>query len=89
MVGYFPTYSLGNVYASQFFDAAAAELGDLGPMFAKGEFQPLKEWLNKTVHSRGKSYLATDLGRLVTGNTLDHRPLIEHLRDKMAPIYGL
>ena len=89
LVGYFPTYSLGNIYASQFFNAATDELGDLRPMFAKGEFLPLKEWLNKTVHSRGKCYLATELGQLVTGNGLDHKPLIKHLRDKMAPIYGL
>jgi len=54
LIGYFPTYTLGNIYASQLFDCAANELGDLQAMFSKGEFQPLKTWLNKHVHFRGQ-----------------------------------
>lgn len=89
LVGYFPTYSLGNLYASQFYDAAEEELGDLKKMFSDGEFLPLKDWLNKTVHSRGKCYVSTELGELVTGQTLSHKPLMKHLRQKMTEIYGL
>ena len=89
LIGYFPTYSLGNLYASQFYEAAENELGDLPAMFARGEFQPLKDWLNKNVHARGKCFLSTELGELVTGKPLSHHPLMKHLREKTSEIYGL
>ena len=39
LIGYFPTYSLGNLYASQLFAAAGQQLGDLDAQFAAGEFR--------------------------------------------------
>ena len=89
LVGYFPTYSLGNLYASQMFEAAEAELGELGPMFEKGEFAPLKEWLNQKVHAPGRCYKSPELGKLITGQDLSHQALISYLKAKLNPIYGL
>ncbi len=89
LVGYFPTYSLGNLYASQMFVAAENELGDLGSMFGAGEFQPLKDWLNSKVHVFGKRFLSPELGMQVTGKPLSHGDLLEHLHGKLSPIYGL
>ncbi|MFH0824418.1 MAG: carboxypeptidase M32, partial [Pseudomonadota bacterium] len=51
--GYFPTYTLGNVYAAQFFDKARKDIGDLDAMFEKGEFRPLLGWLRDRIHSQG------------------------------------
>jgi len=87
--GYFPTYALGNMYAAQLFEAARRALGDLDVLFAKGEFAPLKEWLNKNVHRLGRQYPPARLVERVTGAQFSHRPLVEHLRAKFAPIYGL
>jgi len=89
LVGYFPTYSLGNLYASQLFQAAGEEIGDLGAMFAKGEFMPLRSWLNEKVHQKGKCLSGPELGVEVTGTELSHELLIKQLRGKLAPIYGL
>ena len=89
LVGYFPTYSLGNLYASQFFDAAQNELGNLDAMFRQGEFVPLKEWLNKNVHEKGKCLSGPELGQAITGKELSHELLIQQLRAKVSPIYGL
>ena len=89
LVGYFPTYSLGNLYASQLFQAAADEIGDLGQLFAKGEFSPLKTWLNEHVHHQGKRLSSPELGVEVTGSRLSHKLLIEQLRERLSPIYGL
>lgn len=88
LVGYFPTYSLGNLYASQFYAAAEKELGDLNSMFREGVFEPLKSWLNKQVHVKGKSLSGPALGLEVTGQPLSHDLLISQLRQKLAPIYG-
>lgn len=89
LVGYFPTYALGNLYAAQFFVQAEKDLGALGPQFARGEFAPLREWLNKNVHQHGQCYTAADLVQKITGKPLSHDPLIAHLRGKLAPLYGL
>ena len=89
LIGYFPTYSLGNLYASQFFEQANQELGDLGNMFAAGDFMPLKSWLNENIHARGNCYRSEQLGELVSKQPLGHGPLVKHLREKLGPIYQL
>ena len=89
LVGYFPTYSLGNLYASQFFEAAESELGELDKSFREGNFVELKEWLNRNIHQQGQCLSGPELGQLVTGKELSHDVLIRQLREKLAPIYGL
>ena len=89
LVGYFPTYSLGNLYASQFFATADAELGGLAESFSRGEFQPLRSWLVDNIHRHGQCYTAPELIQKITGKPLSHAPLVSHLRKKLAPLYGL
>lgn len=89
LIGYFPTYALGNMYAAHFFNAADRELGDLNAMFARGEFEPLKNWLNTNIHARGQQYAAPKLVEVVTGESLSHEPLVKHLNDKFRPLFGL
>jgi carboxypeptidase Taq len=89
LIGYFPTYSLGNMHAAQLFAKAEADIGPLGPAFARGEFQPLRDWLRTNIHEQGQRYTAAGLIRRVSGKPLSHRPLLEHLRSKLGPLYGL
>jgi carboxypeptidase Taq len=89
LIGYFPTYALGNMYAAQFFDHARQELGDLGAMFSRGEFAPLKNWLNEKIHRHGRRYPAPRLLEVVTGQKLSHEPLMAQLRVKYGEVYGL
>jgi len=89
LVGYFPTYSLGNLYASQFFAQAEADTGALAPQFAQGEFEPLRHWLREKIHARGQCYSAAELVLRTTKKPLSHAPLMAHLRHKLAPLYGL
>ena len=89
LIGYFPTYALGNLYASQFFRAAGEALGDLNEMFANGEFAPLKQWLNENIHQQGQRYRATKLVEVVTGSPLSPEPLLTHLKTKFGELYSL
>lgn len=89
LIGYFPTYALGNLYAAQFFAKAAADLGDLEAQFRRGEFTPLKDWLRENIHSQGRRYSASRLVEQVTGRSLSHAPLIDYLQGKLGPLYGL
>ena len=87
--GYFPTYTLGNLYAAQFFAQARRDLGDLEAMFRRGEYRPLLEWLRAKIHREGQRYRAGDLVKVVTGEPLNHRYLLDHLRGKFGPLYGV
>jgi carboxypeptidase Taq len=89
LVGYFPTYSLGNLYAAQLFEQADADLGGLGEQFARGEFRPLGDWLRERVHREGQRFTASELIERVTGRPLGHGPLIAYLGAKLKPLYGL
>ena len=89
LFGYFPTYSLGNLYASQLFEQAQQELGDLEPAFARGEFRPLRDWLQTKVHSQGRRYPAADLVHRITGKKISPTALMTHLRKKFSPLYDL
>jgi carboxypeptidase Taq len=89
LFGYFPTYSLGNLYAAQFYAQADKELGGLEPQFARGEFEPLRQWLVSNIHQHGQRYTAAELVQRVTGAPLAHDALMAHLRDKLAPLYNL
>ena len=89
MIGYFPTYTLGNVFAAQLFARAAAELGDLDGQFARGDFGGLLGWLRDRVHRHGHRYPAARLIEAATGSPPDHRPLVEALRHKYGELYGV
>jgi len=87
--GYFPTYSLGNLYSAQFYDQAEQEIGPLDEQFAEGQFGRLKQWLNEKIHEQGRRYTASELIEQVTGKPLSHEPLVRYLRDKLTPLYNL
>ncbi|MBT3604930.1 MAG: carboxypeptidase M32 [Candidatus Latescibacteria bacterium] len=88
-IGYFPTYTLGNLYAAQLFEQARDDVGDLDAQFAAGEFLPLKSWLNEKIHKPGQKYRASELVDVVTGKPLSHAPLIRHLKTKFGSLYGI
>ncbi|MGB0767954.1 MAG: carboxypeptidase M32, partial [Phycisphaeraceae bacterium] len=88
-IGYFPTYTMGNLYCAQFFETAREQLGDLDAMFAKGDFTPLRHWLNDNIHAHGKRYRSADLVQHVTGKPLTADPLMRHLESKLKPLYKL
>jgi carboxypeptidase Taq len=87
LVGYFATYSLGNLYASQFYEKADADLGGLDEQFARGEFAPLLDWLAKNIHQQGQRYPAAKLVEQVTGQPLSHAPLMRHLSGKYGGLF--
>ena len=88
-IGYFPTYTLGNLYAAQFMERARHDLGDLDADFRRGEFGRLKGWLNDSIHYHGQRYRPAALCERVTGRPLSHKSLMEYLRGKYGPLYGI
>ena len=87
LFGYFPTYTLGNLYAAQFYARAEAELGPLEERFARGEFAPLLTWLREKIHRQGNRLWARPLAKEVTGEDLDPRYLVRYLQRKFGALY--
>src|SRR5262249_48193712 len=79
LIGYFPTYTLGNLYCAQFWETIVAEIPDLKGQILKGEFAPLREWLREKIHKHGRRYRAGELCRIVTGKDLSADPLLRYL----------
>lgn len=88
-LGYFPTYSLGTIYAAAFFDKARAELGDLSEEFRKGNTSRLLGWLRTNVHEHAYRYPAKELAEKVVGAPVNATPLLEYLRKKYGELYGV
>lgn len=89
LFGYFPTYTLGNLYAAQFAAAAARALGDLPALLARGDFATLREWLRREVHRHGRRYTPAELCQRVTGQPLSSEPFLQHLQRKLTEVYEL
>ncbi len=89
-VGYFPTYSVGNLLSVQLFETADAALGGaLESQIGRGEFGPLLGWLQENVHQWGRKYEPSALVQRVTGGALDPAPYLRYLTTKFGDVYAL
>lgn len=88
LIGYFPTYQLGNIIASQIWEKARADLPDLEAQFERGEFMPLREWLREKLHRHGRKFTPQETIRRVVGGDIDVAPYIRYLKSKFGEIYG-
>ncbi|MEQ8769291.1 MAG: carboxypeptidase M32 [Phycisphaerales bacterium] len=89
LIGYFPTYTLGNLYAAQFWETIAEEIPDLESKMERGGFGDLLAWLREKIHAHGKRYRAAELCEMITGKPLSADPLMRHLERRIRPAYGL
>ena len=81
--GYFPTYTLGNVYAAQLLESASAELGDLEDLVQAGDFATLLGWLRQNVHRWGRTFRAAELMERITGQPPGADALLRRLTSKV------
>jgi len=89
MVGYFPTYSLGNLLSAQFFAQAQQEVPGLQAALDRGEYGVLLAWLRERIHHHGRKYPPADLVRRVTGGPISAGPYVDYLWAKFGALYGL
>jgi carboxypeptidase Taq len=89
LFGYFPTYTLGNLYAAELMAAARRQISDLDEQFARGEFGELREWLRESVHRQGRRYAPRDLIERAIGRPVTAGPLLDHLWGKFGELYGV
>ena len=88
-IGSFPTYTIGNVMAAQFYAAAQAALPGLEAELAVGNYQPLLAWLTENIYRHGRAFSPAELLQRVTGSDLDAGPYLAYIGAKFADLYGL
>jgi carboxypeptidase Taq len=86
LIGYFPTYTLGNLMAAQLWERIEADLPDLDDRFEAGDFAPLREWLREHVHRHGRKFEPGELLQRATGDELRVDPFLRYLRAKLADV---
>ena len=87
--GYFPTYTLGNLYSAQFYAQAKQEISGLEDKIAAGELLPLRNWLNEKIHFVGRSETADEIVNRVCGGPLDASHFVDYLTQKYSEVYAL
>ena len=87
--GYFPTYTLGNLYSAQLLTAAKKEIPNHDELIKNGDFTPLLKWMRKNVHSRGSIIEPSALIEEATGNSPSPDDFVKYLQNKMEYLYEL
>ncbi len=89
LIGYFPTYALGNLFSAQFFNTMLKEIPDYHDCIEKGDLMRVQQWLDDRIYSRGGIYTAGELLKRVTGEDLDPSYFSRYLNAKYSRLYGL
>ena len=84
LLGYFPTYTIGSMYAAQFLTTMYGEISDFDQNVTSGNFHPIYNWLAKNIFSAGRSVTGPELIKNVTGEEISEEYLLEHLQRKWS-----
>jgi carboxypeptidase Taq len=89
LIGYFPTYALGNLIAGQLWERANLDMPELDERIGQGDLAPLREWLREHVHRHGAKFTAAELLEREAGGPIRVGAFTGYLRRKLADVYGL
>ncbi|MHB8691838.1 MAG: carboxypeptidase M32 [Solirubrobacteraceae bacterium] len=89
LIGYFATYSLGNLIAGQLWERVHADIPELDDQLAAGTLAPLREWLREHVHQHGAKFESPELLQRVVGGPIEVAPFVNYLKTKLSDVYGL
>lgn len=89
LIGYFPSYAIGNLIAGQLWERVHADIAELDDQLARHELAPLREWLREHVHRHGSRYSDNDLLTRAVGQPVQVMPFINYLKAKLGDVYQL
>ena len=89
LFGYFPTYTLGNIYAGELHVAMQEDIPDMEDHIRQARLEPLIAWLRANVHEEGSIMTPRDLMIEITGTEPDEQPLLVYLEEKFGALYDL
>ncbi|MAU85797.1 MAG: carboxypeptidase [Euryarchaeota archaeon] len=88
-IGYFPTYTLGNLYSAQLLSAAREDLPEHDAQIRSGDFSPLLDWMRKKVHRRGSILKPAELIEEATGSPPSPEAFVDYLSNKVRLLYSI
>lgn len=86
-IGYFPTYSLGTILASQIQNKMEKEIGGVNELIKEEKYTEIKEWLGERIHKYGSTYTPKELIKKVLGEDVNAKYFLEHIEKKVKEIY--
>jgi carboxypeptidase Taq len=89
LLGYFPTYSLGNFLSVQYWDQALQDNPSIPDDIANGNFESLRAWLQENILQHGRKYFPAELTQRVCGEPMQVRSFLRYLKAKYTEVYGL
>ncbi|MDE9448963.1 carboxypeptidase M32 [Aliiroseovarius sp. Z3] len=89
LFGYFPTYSLGNVYAGCLHEGLRKDCPDLDAQLAQGKASYATDWLRDKVQKHGALYAPNEVIERATGKPVSVEPLLSYLEAKFGEIYRI
>lgn len=88
-IGYFPTYTLGNLFSAQLMQAYESAHPEVWKDIEDKRFAPLLQWLRTHIHRRGYTGYAAEIVQEVVGAPLSVTPFMNYLKGRFGPLYGL
>jgi carboxypeptidase Taq len=88
LFGYFPSYTLGNIYSGQIMAALAKTLPDWQSQLKEGNLKNINSWLKENVHRQSDLYDPQDLIKKITGSPIDSEAYLRYLGEKYGELYG-
>jgi carboxypeptidase Taq len=79
LIGYFPCYSLGAMYAAQWFEAIRRQVPDLDQRIAAGDLAPAFDWLKANIWTQASRWTTDELALRASGETLNPAHFRAHL----------
>ena len=89
LLGYFATYTLGNLISVQLWEKFLAVEPTRDEQIRRGDFSSLRKWLQDVIHQHGRRYQPQELVERVTGSRIDAAPYLRYLEGKYRSIYGV
>ncbi|MPQ43154.1 carboxypeptidase M32 [Clostridium tarantellae] len=89
LIGYFPSYALGNLYGAQFLYKMKKDIPNYSDEIKNGNFKIISHWLKENIHKYGCLYTPSELIIKVTGEELNPKYFLEYLNNKYSKIYEL
>jgi carboxypeptidase Taq len=81
-IGYFSTYSLGNVISLQIWERVLEDIPDVYDAIERGEYSELREWLRDRLHRHGRKFLPKEMLAKIVGGPIDAGPYLRYLKEK-------
>jgi carboxypeptidase Taq len=89
LIGYFPTYALGNLLSVQYYNQALKDHPSIPTEVENGKFDTLLTWLQTNIHQHGRKFTADELTKRITGGSISATPYMTYLQTKFGEVYGL